>query len=63
MECIPCKDEEMVGTRIRNSYEVLVGHPQENKQLGKPRCRRENNNNADPKSSVSSVNWIQIQEL
>ena len=39
----------MVGTCIRNSYEVLVGHPQENRQLGKRRCRKENNKKADPK--------------
>jgi hypothetical protein len=47
---------------MRNSYKDLVGHPQEKRQFGKPRYRWENNNKADPKCKVSSVDWIQIKE-
>jgi hypothetical protein len=33
--------------RDENTYKILVGNPEGKKSLGRPRCRRESNNNID----------------
>jgi hypothetical protein len=43
---------------MRNAYRILVGIPQENRQLERPRCRWEDNITIDIKATRQKiVNW------
>jgi hypothetical protein len=47
----------------RGVYRVLVGRPQGNRPLGRPRCRWEDNIKMDPREiGVDGSNWIQLAQ-
>jgi hypothetical protein len=48
---------------IRNAYKTLVAKPDKKKPLGRPRCRRKDNNKIDLKEiGCMSVEWIQLAQ-
>jgi len=48
---------------IRNAYSILVGKPEGNGPLGRPRCRWEDNTRMDLREiGWEGVNWIHLAQ-
>jgi hypothetical protein len=62
------KENEMGGEysahgEMRNAYKILVGNPKENRPLGRPRCRSEDNIKMNyRKIGFGGVDWIYVAQ-
>jgi hypothetical protein len=46
---------------MTNAYKILVGKPEGKRQLGRPRCRWEDNNRTDLRESGwEGVDWMHL---
>jgi hypothetical protein len=49
--------------KIRNAYNILVGKPEANRPLGRPKCRWENNIRMDLKETEwEGMYWIHLAQ-
>jgi hypothetical protein len=47
---------------MRNAYKILAGKPEEKRQLGRPRCRCEDNIRVDPREIGWEGDWINLAQ-